>query len=133
MVLEQIYSKKRETETEELLKEFGWIEHVAESGSVFKKTQSITAIIRRQIVRDALNKSVLWNQVNFQGQNRRDREFGKTFDRIVLSKGLQTITIICNMSGAGARYVVFRNGNAVPVKKIRSMEELGDFLVNEFR
>ncbi|MGN0484797.1 MAG: hypothetical protein ACI4HI_14720 [Lachnospiraceae bacterium] len=132
MVMNQIYEARKNEATEEMIKEIGWKEHKESCEDIFKRTKSLVNVLRKQIVEKALANSYFWNRVTIEASNRADREYGKTFDRIVFSDEEFSYTVICNMSGSGARYLVFETGKAKPLKKCSTIAELGGFLREKF-
>ena len=122
MLLNEIYELREEDAAEELLKKMGWEYHSSKIGvkELHKRTISIIKTCREIELEE---RTEFIGKINFSAWNRDDREYGKTFDRIVLSDGRKSFTVIHNMSGAGARYRIFKTGYAEPIEKIRSMKE----------
>lgn len=142
MTLKEIYELRKENATDELVNRMGWTGYKASVDEIKRTTVSLTEGFRKafcpehaesiaeamRVKKEELAKSFFWNHVNFSAENKWDSEYGKTFCRILFSGGNKSYTVIYNMSGSGAKYVIFEADKAVPLKKFRKMQELGKFL-----
>lgn len=141
MILREIYELRKENATEELAKKIGWERWVslpaesAEESSgddapakLVHTTLLLLADIRRHIGKDTLEESYLWNQVDFRAANLRDREYGKTFDRMLFLSARGNYTVISNMTGSGAKHLIFCCGRPTPIRKASNRKTLTEFL-----
>ena len=132
MVINEIYGLRKASVTVDLLNEMGWKEIIDEPEVLFKRIISMVTDFRYEVKKEEREKDWFLNKISIQGQNRKDRDYGKTFDRLLFSDGRNSFTVICNMHGSGARYLVFQTGNATPIHKCSNRKELASVLRSEF-
>lgn len=132
MIIKDIYELRKAEGCKEVLRAMGWTEQYANDQEVKRKTDSLIESIFKEIGKEKLAESNLWNVVNFEGQNKRDSVYGKSFNRMVFRTNRRAYTIISDMTGAGAKYICFENGKATPLAKMRSMKSVAQFLIEKF-
>ena len=102
---------------------FGWIEYRLHPFEIIEKTQKFM-----RSVKSNLKDPNFWEYGTVQFQNKRDTDYGRTFDRIVIACGNLSYTILYNMKSAGGTYVLYRTGDATPVKKLRNLKQVVQFI-----
>ena len=106
------------------LQNFGWIEFRLSPFEIIEKTAKFVRAMKTN-----LKNEDIWEYATVQFQNKRDTEYGRTFDRIVISYGKYfSYTIIYNMKSAGGSYVLYRTGDATPIKKLRNLKQVIQFI-----
>ena len=138
MILREIYDLRKENVTDELARKIGWKKWVSSPSEKAARDETpaklvhttllLLADIRRHIGKNMLEESYLWNQVNFEAVNLRDREYGKTFDRMLFLSARADYTVIGNMTGSGAKYLIFYRGKPTPIRKASNRKALTEFL-----
>lgn len=128
MTLKKIYELRKETVNEDLVEKIGWTEIVLSPEEIMRKTMYLVNAMKRGIGSYHLESSAFWNNVNFEASNRKDSQYGKTFDRMVFSNAKAAYTVISSMTGSGAKFLVFEHGKAIPLAKLKSVDTLGEFL-----
>lgn len=131
MTLKEIYKLKSEVKTEDLIKRVGWIETTSAPEEIWQGTFSLVDGIRKQIMVRALEESHLWNCVDFRGQNMESIEYEKSFDRIVLTDGRQSFTIIGKMPSASKKYMVYKTGDAAALGGFKGRNQCIEYLVEK--
>ena len=138
MILKEIYELRKEKATEELAKKIGWEKWVSLSpefsgddapAKLVHTTLLLLADIRKHIGKDNLEKSYLWNQVDFRAANLRDREYGKTFNRMLFLSARGNYTVISNMTGSGAKHLIFYRNRPTPIRKASNQKALTEVLI----
>ena len=61
---------------------------------------------RYEVKKGGARERLVSKKISIQGQNRKDRDYGKTFDRLLFSDGRNSFTVICNMYGSGANLIL---------------------------
>lgn len=128
MKLNEIYEAMGSDATREFLQEIGWIEIASEPRKLKTFTNSFLMAIKQNVPKEKGEEDQLFSQISFQAQDRRDREYGKTFQRIVLNKGREEYTVICNLSGTGSKYLVYESGKNVVLASFSNLKDLGEYL-----
>lgn len=121
MTLNELLAIQEADVTEEFLLKAGWSEIAEEPAEIFRRMKSLIRTFREGYA-SAEERATDWflSQVSVRGQNRRDSTYGKSFDRLVFSYEQNAYTVICNMTGAGAKYVIYATGKATPLEKCHS-------------
>ena len=132
MLLREIYDLRKENVTEDFARQIGWERWVLAPAEIVRTTLLLTMDIRKQIGKEMLKESYLWNHVDFTASNRRDREYGKTFDRMLFLSSRADYTVISNMTGSGAKYLIFHYNKPTPIKKASNRKALIEFLAESF-
>lgn len=132
MKLNEIYEAMGNEATKESLMEMGWMEMASEPKKIKAFTNSLLNAIRQNIPTNERETNEMFSKITFQGQDRRDREYGKTFKRIVLGMGKNEYTLICNLSGAGAKYLVYEKGKNTVLASYSNLKDLGEYLYEVF-
>lgn len=129
MTLNELFAIQEADGTEEFLLKAGWSEIAEEPAEIFRRMKSLIRTFREGYA-SAEGRAADWflSQVSVREQNRRDSTYGKSFDRLVFSYEQNSYTVICNMTGAGAKYVIYATGKATPLEKCHSRMQMEKFL-----
>lgn len=111
-------------DAEKLCRVFGWTEHRVSAFEALDKTEKFVKSIKSNMKDERLLE---YTKIEFQ--NKRDTEYGRTFDRIVFDgPGTKRFTIIHGMKSAGGSYVVYELGKALVLTKCRTLKNVVDFI-----
>lgn len=102
----------------------GWVEAKLDAFTLMNKTGKFLRAMQKYATNDRFN---LNTEVEFH--NIQSSEYGKTFDRIVMSN-METgdrYTIIYNMPSQGSKYAIYVNGSAIPATKCRTMKSVAEY------
>ena len=98
---------------------FGWSEYVLSPFEIIDKTHKFMRALKSH-----LTNEMIWERGTIEFINKKDVDYGRTFDRICIQTEYFSTTIIYNMKSAGCSYVVYRNGQANPVAKCRTLKQV---------
>ena len=102
----------------------GWTEYRLSPFEIIDKTQKFVRAIKTHI-----KDEYILNNTSISFKNKPDSEYGRTFDRIeLLCPRYFHFSIIYNMKSAGASYVLYETGNAIPKKKFRNLKQVMQYL-----
>ena len=129
MTLNELFAIQEADVTGELLLKAGWSEIAEEPAEIFRRMKSLIRTFREGYT-SAEKREADWflSQVSVRGWNRRDSTYGKSFDRLIFHYEQNSYTVICNMTGAGAKYVIYATGKATPLEKCHSRMQMEKFL-----
>jgi len=129
MTLNELFAIHEADVTGELLLKAGWSEIAEEPAEIFRRMKSLIRTFREGYT-SAEKREADWflSQVSVRGWNRRDSTYGKSFDRLIFHYEQNSYTVICNMTGAGAKYVIYATGKATPLEKCHSRMQMEKFL-----
>lgn len=98
----------------------GWTQYVLSPFEIIDKTHKFVKSIKTNV-----KDEYILNNTQLTFFNKRDTEYGRTFDRIELQCFNRFhYVIIYNMKSAGASYVLYEKGRAIPKKKFRNLKQL---------
>lgn len=106
-------------QAENVCRNLGWTNYAV---SPFEAIDKVNRLIK--MLKPYINDEYVWDNTVVTFMNRRDTEYGKTFDRITFTcPGYFDYTLICGMKNAGGKIVLYRNGCANPIDKLKSMKQ----------
>ena len=107
----------------------GWTQYVLSPFEIIDKTQKFIRAIKNN-----MKDEYILNNTQITFLNKKDTDYGRTFDRIeMLCQGRFHYTVLYNMKSAGASYVLYETGNAIPKKKFRNLKQVILYLQDEDR
>lgn len=105
----------------------GWTQYVLSPFEIIDKTSKFVKSIKTN-----LKDEYILNNAQVTFLNKKDTDYGRTFDRIEIKCcGRFHYTILYNMKSAGASYVLYEKGNAIPKKKFRNLKQVMLYLQSD--
>lgn len=112
------------SELETIVTNIGWIEHKLPPKELLRKTTKFLNGLRKHLKSDSIKE-----KMSFEFYNIASSEYGKTFDRIIVTlPGNNKITIIYGMPGNPAAYTIYEYGKANCIGKCRNLSEVSKFI-----
>lgn len=107
----------------------GWTTFVV---NPFEAIHKVSKYVK--MIKPYLEDDYVWDNTVVTFMNKRDTEYGKTFDRITFTcAGCFDYTLICGMKNAGGKIVLYQNGFANPLDKLKSFKQFALILNNRGR
>lgn len=101
----------------------GWEEYALSPFEIIDKTAKFIRSMRANLT----NKTII-SKYNVSFKNRRSTVYGKTYDRIHLASENGGFSIIYNMPGNSAKYVVYDSFTSAPLAKGRNIKQVAEYL-----
>ena len=113
-----------EAQLERMLTDIGWMEHAVSTDEAVGITKSYMNAFKKSMTNEDF-----WNNLELTFQNKKDSEYGRTFDRVVIKYPRKfSYTLIKGMKSAGGAYVLYNTGDATCIKKCRTMKQVIEYI-----
>lgn len=117
-----------EETAEKIIKELGWLENKLHPYQIIDKTNKFIKGVEKHCSREGFLENTT---VEFQ--NRPDKTYGRTFDRIVFDFYNEfKITVIYNMETITGKYNIYEFGKANSIAKCKDIKAVMKF-INEYK